>query len=449
MKGRDFKMRNYSVAEGDRPPSMPTLPKSEGGRIIAVIHFAALKAVGESVSKPLQYYRNNIGGLLNLLEAMSRFKVNRIVFSSSAVVYGSGKEANISEDSVQVGGKGSGGGLVTNPYGRSKWMAEEILNDYCIANPEFECISLRYFNPTGSHPSGLIGEDPKGIPNNIVPVILQTYQRRRSKVYVYGSNYDTADGTGVRDYIHVEDLARGHLAALRSLLTAPEDRCSVLANGIESEASAETDGENASMSVAENYRVYNLGTGHGYSVLDIINAFAKACGTEIPFAIGEARSGDLGIVTASTQKAATELGWQAQFDIQDMCRDVYTFASENPTGYERLRKLSVLAIQDPSVVRKVSVAAGLVPQTIDKKDISAMIQNYVRASQDAAMFDEMVRSMNVLSPSLDKEFNFDSNSAPGMAAVSGQTGMFGEVAWDEGNMNHASPPPRRDSGVHA
>jgi UDP-glucose 4-epimerase len=323
-KDTHYKMQDYKFDAANQPKPLVTPEVIAAGlkigMITSVIHFAALKAVGESVAQPLQYYQNNIAGLLNLLDAMATYKVTRLVFSSSAVVYGSGKEANITEDSVQVGGTGSGGGLVTNPYGRSKWMAEEILNDCCIANPEFEVVALRYFNPTGSHPSGLIGEDPKGTPNNIVPVILQAYQRRRSKVYVYGSNYDTTDGTGVRDYIHVEDLAKGHLAALRSMMPKQD---------AEVPSQLSTGGAVGSTPLAEGpkYRVYNLGTGQGYSVLDIIKAFATAAGTDIPFAMSEARPGDLGTVTASTTKAMTELGWQAEFGIQDMCRDVYTFAT--------------------------------------------------------------------------------------------------------------------------
>ncbi|KEQ72971.1 UDP-glucose 4-epimerase [Aureobasidium namibiae CBS 147.97] len=301
---------------------------SAWGKITAVIHFAALKAVGESITKPLEYYENNVAALVVLLKAMKAHSVNNLIFSSSAVVYGVGHEAGITEETVQVAGKGSGGGLLTNPYGRSKWMSEEIINDYCVADPNFHAISLRYFNPTGSHPSGLIGEDPKGTPNNIVPVILQAYQRRRSRVHVFGCNYDTSDGTGVRDYIHVSDLAMGHLAALRKATKqpdpVPEDE--------------ELDGQNP----VSNYNVYNLGTGRGYSVLEIIKAFSNAAGTAIPFTVGEARAGDLGTVTASPDKAASDLDWRAEFDLQDMCRDVFNWAAANPTGYETLRRLSTM-----------------------------------------------------------------------------------------------------------
>lgn len=416
-KAGTYKMREYKFDAATQPKAL-VLPGSTltPGMIMSVIHFAALKAVGESVSQPLQYYQNNITGLLNLLDAMATYRVTRLVFSSSAVVYGSGKEANIAEDEVQVGGQGTGGGLVTNPYGRSKWMAEEILNDCCIANPEFEVVALRYFNPTGSHPSGLIGEDPKGTPNNIVPVILQAYQRRRSKVYVYGSNYDTSDGTGVRDYIHVEDLAKGHLAALRSMMPRDEP---------ERKPSFAVTSEDPS--VGPKYRVYNLGTGHGYSVLDIIKAFAAASGQDIPFAISEARPGDLGTVTASTSKAMSELGWEAEFGIQDMCRDVYTFATENPAGYERLRKLSTLALRDPGAMRKASVAAGLFTKGSGLGDI---VEEFSNLSVDSNSFNAMIRRLSVLSEDIKDEMKHSSLNGPDLAAASQQAppqwGLFGE-----------------------
>lgn len=396
-----YKTRDYPINTNGQPADLPdVVPDLPRGKIIAVVHFAALKAVGDSMSQPLQYYQNNITGLLNLLDAMSMTQVTRMVFSSSAVVYGSGKEANIAEDSVQVGGKGVGSGLVTNPYGRTKWMAEEVLNDCCIANPEFEVVSLRYFNPTGSHASGLIGEEPKGTPNNIVPVILQAYQRRRSRVYVYGSDYDTNDGTGVRDYIHVGDLASGHLAALRSMYVNKQAQHSRRAS-VASAASQET------ATSPNNYRVYNLGTGQGYSVLDIIKAFANAADCAIPFAISDARPGDLGTVTASTDKAASELGWEAEFGIQDMCRDVYTFAMENPQGYERLRKLSTIAMQDPTALRRASVEAGLWQaqnlaaksrQSSDSSnDLPEIIEEFTHLSTNPEAFGKMIRKMSVMS----------------------------------------------------
>lgn len=420
----DYKMRDYPMDTSTKPKELvpPTSTSIHRGMIMAVIHFAALKAVGDSVSKPLAYYQNNISGLLNLLDAMSTYKVSRLVFSSSAVVYGTGMETNISEDSVQVGGQGAGGGLVTNPYGRSKWMAEEILNDCCIANPEFEVIALRYFNPSGSHPSGLIGEDPKGTPNNIVPVILQAYQRRRSKVYVYGSNYDTDDGTGVRDYIHVGDLARGHLAALRSMMpkiTPPpvirnDRRQSFAVQAVPQADRKQSFAVNHDANDAgPKYKVYNLGTGRGYSVLDIIKAFAAAAGTEIPFAMAEARAGDLGTVTASTQKATTELGWEAEFGIQDMCRDVYTFATENPVGYERLRKLSTLAMRDPQTMRKASVAAGLWSKQTNLENI---VEEFANLSCDKTSFNEIIRRMSTMSAGIRDELRKGSVCGPRIAA---------------------------------
>ncbi|PSR76070.1 UDP-glucose 4-epimerase, partial [Coniella lustricola] len=303
-----YPMLEYSIDTGKRTKLSPLCSVADSfGKIVCVIHFAALKAVGESLSMPLDYYEVNVAGLLFVLKAMRAHAVNTFVFSSSAVVYGMGHGAGIAEDAVRTAGQGSGGGLLTNPYGRSKWMSEEIINDFCAAHPRFHATSLRYFNPTGAHASGLIGENPKGTPNNIVPVILQAYERRRSRVQVFGSSYDTSDGTGVRDYIHVSDLAKGHLAALRKAVTTEPP--------------------------ATQYNVYNLGTGRGYSVLEIIKAFSMAAGTEVPYSIGEARQGDLGTVTASPDKAATELDWTAEFDLQDMCRDVYNWASTNPGGY--------------------------------------------------------------------------------------------------------------------
>lgn len=432
-KTANYKMRDYKFEPSTQPTILvPPSINITRGMIMSVVHFAALKAVGESVSQPLQYYQNNITGLLNLLDGMATYKVTRLVFSSSAVVYGSGKEANISEDSVQVGGQGTGGGLVTNPYGRSKWMAEEILNDCCIANPEFEVVALRYFNPTGSHPSGLIGEDPKGTPNNIVPVILQAYQRRRSKVYVYGSNYDTTDGTGVRDYIHVEDLARGHLAALRSMMPAPPD-------GPEHTHTYSVVAEDPNSTNAPKYRVYNLGTGHGYSVLDIIKAFASAADCDIPFAISDARPGDLGTVTASTTKATTELGWQAEFGIQDMCRDVYNFATENPAGYERLRKLSTLALKDPTAMRKASVAmrkASVATGMWQKQtSLGDIVEEFANLSCDKGAFSNYLRRLSTISDDIKEELEEDSTEntqSPGGdgGANPPQWGLFAD-SWHE------------------
>lgn len=427
LLGKDkYTMKEYSMDHRKQPVPLPiTRDPSTFGKITSVIHFAALKAVGESVTKPLEYYENNITGLVNLLQAMAAYKIKDLVFSSSAVVYGTGKEINISEDSVQVGGKGTGAGLVTNPYGRSKWMAEEILNDCCFADPDFSAISLRYFNPTGSHPSGLIGEDPKGTPNNIVPVILQAYQRRRSKVYVFGSNYDTIDGTGVRDYIHVGDLAGGHVAALRKLQPGETLKKSV--------SSASSDSSHV-REVESNYRVYNLGTGQGYSVLDIIKAFSSVCGSEIPFAISDARPGDLGTVTADASKAGLELDWTAEFGLQDMCRDVCNWAAENPAGYERLRKISVIAMKDPVAVRKASTDAGLLGGK-SRSDLNELLTGMANVATRKASFSGIIGrlgSMNLglesMSTLVEEEEPDDNSSAPRPFApdMQPQWSMFGE-----------------------
>lgn len=353
-----YPMLEYKIDTTKRSQITPLAHNADShGKIVSVIHFAALKAVGESISKPLDYYDTNITGLLVILRAVERNAISTFVFSSSAVVYGQGHEAGITEDTVQVAGKGSGGGLLTNPYGRSKWVSEEIIHDFCVAHPNFHATSLRYFNPTGAHPSGLIGEDPKGTPNNIVPVIMQAYSRRRSRVHVFGSNYDTADGTGVRDYIHVSDLAKGHLAALRKAvadtLDNPVDR---------SPASSPTSPTFPTHTPGANYHAYNLGTGRGYSVLEIIKAFSTAAGTSVPFTVDAARPGDLGTVTASPDKASTELDWKAEFDLQDMCEDVFNWAAANPGGYEVLRRMSTLSGHSggsANDLRRASVASSL------------------------------------------------------------------------------------------
>jgi UDP-glucose 4-epimerase len=429
-----YPMLDYELNPAKRAQQSPqTKDPSTWGRITAVIHFAALKAVGESITKPLEYYENNVAALVVLLKAMKAHSVNNLIFSSSAVVYGVGHEAGITEETVQVAGKGSGGGLLTNPYGRSKWMSEEIINDYCIADPNFHAISLRYFNPTGSHPSGLIGEDPKGTPNNIVPVILQAYQRRRSRVHVFGSNYDTSDGTGVRDYIHVSDLAMGHLAALRKATKqpdpVPEDE--------------ELDGQNP----VSNYNVYNLGTGRGYSVLEIIKAFSNAAGTSIPFTVGEARAGDLGTVTASPDKAASDLDWRAEFDLQDMCRDVFNWAAANPTGYETLRRLSTMSGMSSSEMRRQSVATGLFDRESDFDTFISTSLSSIdnptaakdgsgrRMSQHGSKFSNMLKKMRSVSQSSAGESeqhnpfgNYALSSSPSAAAAA--TPRF-TVPWSE------------------
>lgn len=403
---RAYPMLDYSIESRKHPKALGiSSDKTTWGKINAVIHFAALKAVGESITKPLDYYENNVSGLIGLLKVMSTYKVNALIFSSSAVVYGRGHEAAITEDTVQVAGQGTGGGLLTNPYGRSKWMSEEIINDYCIANPEFNAISLRYFNPTGSHPSGLIGEDPKGVPNNIVPVILQAYQRRRSKVQVFGSSYDTADGTGVRDYIHVTDLASGHLAALRKATSPKLD--------VDESTSVQD-----TVASSPNYSVYNLGTGRGYSVLEIIKAFSDAAGVEIPHAIGEARPGDLGTVTASAQKAATELEWQAEFDIQDMCRDVFNWAAANPKGYETLRRLSTLQASNPRDIRKASVSCGIFANEGDFDQfvfdgLSGALENEPQSQRRQSRIGSLIHDLRAASISSPVPFNGFSGGGSG------------------------------------
>ena len=264
-------------------------------QIDAVIHFAGLKAVGESVRKPIEYYNNNIAGTINLLEAMRNHNVKNIIFSSSATVYGDPAEMPITEKCPK--------GTCTNPYGWSKWMLEQILMDVHTADPEWNVMLLRYFNPIGAHESGRIGEDPKGIPNNLLPYVAQVAVGKLKEVGVFGNDYPTPDGTGVRDYIHVVDLAKGHVAALKKIE------------------------ENAGC------KVYNLGTGHGYSVLDVIHAFEKACGHEIPYSIKPRRAGDIAECYAKCDLARDELGWQAEYDLDDMCRTSWNWQSKNPNGY--------------------------------------------------------------------------------------------------------------------
>ena len=264
-------------------------------KIDAVIHFAGLKAVGESVHKPIEYYRTNIGSTLNLTDEMRAHGCKNIIFSSSATVYGDPAEIPITENCPK--------GTCTNPYGWTKWMQEQILTDIHTADPEWNVILLRYFNPIGAHKSGLIGEDPKGIPNNLLPYVAQVAIGKLPEINVFGNDYDTPDGTGVRDYIHVVDLARGHVKAI--------------------ERFAKKDG----------VFICNLGTGHGYSVLDVIHAFEKACGKELPYVIRERRPGDIATCYSSPAKAEKELGWTAEFDLEDMCRDSWNWQQKNPNGY--------------------------------------------------------------------------------------------------------------------
>ena len=264
--------------------------------IDSVIHFAGLKAVGESVAKPLEYYSNNLISTLYLLQAMRKHNVKNFVFSSSATVYGDPATVPIRED-FPTGG-------TTNPYGTTKLFQERILSDYCAADPTLNVALLRYFNPIGAHASGLIGEDPNGIPNNLVPYIAKVAVGQLEKLHVYGDDYPTPDGTGVRDYIHVVDLARGHVAALKKL----EKKCGLF--------------------------VCNLGTGKGYSVLDVLHAYEKACGKELPHVIDPRRPGDIATCYADPQKAREELGWQAELGIEEMCASSWKWQSMNPNGYK-------------------------------------------------------------------------------------------------------------------
>ena len=265
-------------------------------KIDAVIHFAGLKAVGESVKIPLKYYDNNLTSTLVLLNTMAEFDVKNFVFSSSATVYGNPATVPLTEDFPLS---------TTNPYGTTKLMIEQILKDLWKADPSFNPVILRYFNPVGAHESGMIGEDPNGIPNNLVPYITQVAIGKLKRLSVYGGDYPTPDGTGVRDYIHVMDLAAGHVAALKKF----EKPCGL--------------------------QIYNLGTGHGYSVLDIVNAFRKATGREIPYDIVDRRPGDIPTCYADPARAAEELGWKAEKTLDDMCTDSWRWQIQNPNGYDR------------------------------------------------------------------------------------------------------------------
>ena len=263
--------------------------------IDSVIHFAGLKAVGESVQKPLEYFHNNLTGTLILCDVMRHHGVKSIVFSSSATVYGNPASVPIYEDFPLS---------VTNPYGRTKLMIEEILQDVVVSDPEWKVILLRYFNPVGAHKSGRIGENPRGIPNNLTPYITQVAVGKLDHVNVFGNDYDTPDGTGVRDYIHVVDLALGHVKAI--------EKINAMDGGV---------------------KIYNLGTGIGYSVLEVIEAFRKATGKEIPYVIGPRRAGDIATCYAATDKAEKELGWKAQRGLDEMCEDAWRWQSMNPDGY--------------------------------------------------------------------------------------------------------------------
>ena len=264
--------------------------------IDAAIHFAGLKAVGESVRKPLEYYANNLTSTLTLLRVMRAHGVRDLVFSSSATVYGDPETVPIREDAPLS---------ATNPYGATKLFIERILTDCCRADPSLNVALLRYFNPIGAHASGLIGEDPNGIPNNLVPYIAKVAAGQLKELHVFGGDYPTPDGTGVRDYIHVVDLARGHIAALKKL----KENCGLF--------------------------VCNLGTGHGYSVLEVLHAYERACGKTLPYVMDPRRPGDVAACWADTARAKAELGWEAQYGIDEMCASSWNWQKHNPQGYGR------------------------------------------------------------------------------------------------------------------
>jgi len=289
ITGKDVTFYEADIRDGNKIAEIFTREK-----IDAVMHFAALKAVGESVEMPLRYYHNNVTGSLVLCEVMKHHGVKNMVFSSSATVYGAPRRVPVTEDVPLA---------PTNPYGRSKQMVETVLRDLHASDPEWNIVILRYFNPVGAHPSGLIGEDPRGVPNNLVPFIAQVAAGRLEKLSVYGDDYPTRDGTGVRDYIHVVDLVRGHLAALDHI--------------------RKTGG----------LAVYNLGRGEGYSVLEMIRTFEKVSGKKIPYEVTGRRPGDIAECYADPSKAEREMGWKAEKGVEEMCEDVWRWQCANPEGY--------------------------------------------------------------------------------------------------------------------
>ena len=291
ITGKDLTFYEADVLDA---PKMDEIFKKE--QVDCVIHFAGLKAVGESVVKPLEYYKNNINGTLVLCETMRKNGCKNIIFSSSATVYGNPAFIPITEECPK--------GTPTNPYGWTKWMIEQILTDLHTADPEWNVILLRYFNPIGAHKSGLMGEDPKGIPNNLLPYVAQVAIGKLKCLGVFGDDYDTPDGTGVRDYIHVVDLAAGHVKAINKIKENP---------GV---------------------KIYNLGTGKGYSVLDVVKAFSKACGHDVPYEIKPRRAGDISTCYSDASLAKKELGWEAKYDIDEMCEDSWRWQTMNPNGYE-------------------------------------------------------------------------------------------------------------------
>ncbi len=291
LAGKGFQFENCDIRDKEGLRKV-----FEKHNIDSVIHFAGLKAVGESVEKPMLYYDNNISGTVTLCEVMAEYGCKKIVFSSSATVYGEKNVSPLREDMIAGG--------TTNPYGTTKFFIEQILTDIAKSDDEWGVCILRYFNPIGAHESGRIGESPNGIPNNLMPYITQVAEGKREFLSVFGDDYDTHDGTGVRDYIHVVDLAKGHLKALDKI----ENNTGVY--------------------------IYNLGTGNGYSVLDIVNAFEKASGKPLPYKIVDRRPGDLATCYSDPSKAKAELGWVAEKNIDDMCRDSYRWQHNNPNGYE-------------------------------------------------------------------------------------------------------------------
>jgi UDP-glucose 4-epimerase len=289
ISGKDFKFYEVDVMDEFKLEAV-----FKENNIDSVIHFAALKAVGESVEKPLEYYNNNLVNTLTLLNLIKKYDVKKFVFSSSATVYGDPHTCPITEDFPLS---------TTNPYGATKLIIEDMLRDICKADPSFDVAILRYFNPVGAHESGLIGEEPSGIPNNLMPYITKVAVGKLHELSVFGNDYNTHDGTGVRDYIHVVDLAKGHIKALEKL----DENCGLV--------------------------TYNLGTGNGYSVLDLVKAFSNASSREIPYKIVDRRPGDIAMCYADPTKANAELGWKAQFGIEEMCEDSWRWQSNNPDGY--------------------------------------------------------------------------------------------------------------------
>jgi UDP-glucose 4-epimerase len=290
LTGEPLTLHAFDLTDRDK-----TAHLFESEEIDAVIHFAGLKAVGESVARPLQYYENNLGTTFSLLRAMERHGVERLVFSSSATVYGADPPVPMHEDLPTS---------ATNPYGWTKVMQEQVFRDVAAVHPDWRIALLRYFNPVGAHPSGTMGEDPSDIPNNLMPYLAQVAVGRRERLGIFGGDYPTPDGTGVRDYIHVEDLAAGHIAALHRL--------------------AATD---------ESVSTWNLGTGHGTSVLELLHAFERACGRELPYEILARRPGDIAVSYADPSRANAELGWRAERTVDDMCGDAWRWQSQNPHGY--------------------------------------------------------------------------------------------------------------------